>query len=262
MKAMIFAAGIGSRLKPWTDHHPKALAQVGGVPVIGRVLDSLHRAGVTEAVVNVHHFPEQIVEYLRTHDRGVKVCVSDESPLLLDTGGGLLLALRRYAQFARGDMLLHNADILTDAPLDALCRSRRDNDAVASLLVAERVSQRYLMFDRTLRMTGWHNIATGQCKPAGAEYNPELSLLRAFGGVHAVAADRMLPLLEGYNARLLAADPTRPTLDGVAKFSITDFYIDSCAAAAVYGYEPDAPYRWVDIGKADTLDAAQKLFSA
>lgn len=261
MKAMIFAAGVGSRLKPWTDSHPKALAEVGGVPVIGRVLESLRLAGVDEAVVNVHHFPEQIVDYLRARDFGMKIEVSDESSQLLDTGGGLLLALRRFPQFGRSDnMLLHNADILTDAPLLALADSRRSRDAVAALLVKERDTRRYLMFDREMRMTGWHDLQTGQCRPAGAVYNPDTVRLRAFGGVHAVDAARMLGLLEDYNRRLIEADPERPVLDGVAKFSITDFYIDVCARERIDGFEPRRDYRWVDIGKAATLDLAKQMW--
>lgn len=260
MKAMIFAAGIGSRLKPWTDHHPKALAEVGGVPVLGRVLESLRSAGVTEAVVNVHHFPEQIVAYLQSHDHGVTVHVSDESPLLLDTGGGLLLALKRFPQFTETGMLLHNADILTDAPLKALAHDRESKGAVASLLVKQRDTRRYLMFDQTRRMTGWHDLQTGKCKPQGAVYNADDTLLRAFGGVHAVDGGRIVQLLEEYNSELIAADPSHPTLDGVTKFSITDFYIAVCNRFPIHGFEPESAYRWVDIGKAETLDLAQNMW--
>ncbi|MDE6126575.1 MAG: NTP transferase domain-containing protein, partial [Muribaculaceae bacterium] len=133
MKGMIFAAGVGSRLRPFTDEHPKALAPVGGIPMLRRVIEKMTEAGISRIVVNVHHFPQQIVSYLEENDNfGADISVSDESAELLDTGGGLLHARR----FLDGDepVLVHNADILTDFDISRMARAHSDSGALATLL--------------------------------------------------------------------------------------------------------------------------------
>lgn len=245
LKAMVFAAGIGSRLRPLTDRCPKALIDVGGQPMLGRVLAKLRDAGVRTAVVNIHHHAAMVADWLASHDFSpMKVVVSDESDLLLDTGGGLLRALDLMG--CDSDVVVHNADILTDFPLAEMIEAHRASGADATLLVdPERESSRRLLFDpATLRMRGWTNTATGAVRPAGLDA-ADCSRM-AFGGVH-VLAPSMLRRLKGYR---------QPT----DVFSIMDFYIDSCAAADIRGHIPSAPYAWFDIGRPATLEAA-RLFA-
>ena len=160
MRAMLFAAGLGTRLRPLTDHMPKALVPVSGRPLLDITIERLKMAGATDIVVNVHHFSSQIIDHLAQHDYGVRIRVSDETAELLDTGGGLKKALPLF----EGDapVLLHNVDILSNAELRAFCRENAQNDV--TLLVSPRQTQRYLLFDAAMRLVGWTNIATGEVK--------------------------------------------------------------------------------------------------
>lgn len=260
MKALVFAAGLGTRLKPWTDAHPKALAPVGGVPMLGHVIHKLIDAGISDITVNVHHFADQIADYLReNHNFGVNISLSDESRLLLDTGGGLLYA----APHLQGPepILIHNADIFTDFDIAQMQAFAARTKAMATLLVKERKTQRYLAFDSDCRMRGWTNIATGQVRPEGAADRIAGCTLRAFGGVH-IVDPAIFPALAEYNASLLSAQPDRDTLDGVCKFSIMDFYIDLCDRFDFHGFEPRGEYRWIDIGKAENLEQANHFIQS
>lgn len=258
MKGMIFAAGIGSRLRPFTDRHPKALAPVGGVPMLKRVIERLKQAGVDEIVINVHHFADQIEDYVKNNDSfGIELHLSDESRLLLDTGGGLLRA-KAWLENS-GPVMIQNADILTDCSLSDMMESHLQSAAMATLLVAQRTTQRYFMLSPDARLVGWTNIATGQYRPAEAEMYRQDAQLRAFGGVHVIDSDHIFQQLEKYNTSLLKANPEREVLDGVAKFSITDFYIETSACNKFIGYQPESPYQWLDIGKAETLALANRL---
>ncbi len=252
MKALLFAAGLGTRLKPWTDFHPKALAPVGGKPMLGRVIEKLQGYGIREFVVNVHHFADQIADYLRQQDNfGTDIILSDESDMLLDTGGGLLYAGRLLGDSEH--VLIHNADILTDFDLGAMQSQACASGAIATLLVKERHTQRYLAFDSAGLMRGWRNLATGQVRPDGADLDS--CSLRAFGGVHIVSPE-IFNLLARYNESLQSKEARRDTLDGVCKFSIIDFYIDNCHNNTFMAFEPSAPYNWIDIGKAENLEQA------
>lgn len=254
MKAMIFAAGLGTRLKPFTDSHPKALAEVCGRPMLGLVVERLRLAGVTEIVVNVHHFADQIIDYLRVNDDfGLKIHISDERSRLLDTGGGILAA-RRWLD---GDepFIVHNADILTDLDIAEMYGQMLRSEAAAMLLAASRATSRYLMFDpATHRMRGWTNVDSGKIRPDGLSIDGLDRL--AFGGVHIVSPDMFEPLakyadgLEGDNA----------IADGNARFSIMDFYIDACGRLPIFGYQPVEYYVWHDIGKPASLVSAEKDF--
>lgn len=255
-RAMIFAAGVGSRLKPFTDHHPKALAPVGGTPMLGRVIGKLKASGITDMVVNVHHFADQIADYLQTNDNfGINISLSNERAMLLDTGGGLLYAAGMLA--GSDCLVLHNADIFTDFDINGLTAMQTSVKPLASLLVAPRDTSRYLLFDHRMCMQGWTNISTGQLRPTGID--PSGCTPLAFGGVHAVDGHSIFDLLQQYNDSLRQAEPRRESLDGVCKFSITDFYIDMCRSHAILGYTPQQQYRWVDIGRADSLALADSL---
>lgn len=239
MKAMIFAAGLGTRLRPITDNKPKALVEVGGVPMLRRVIENLKRYGIDEIVVNVHHFPDQIKEYLSVNDNfGVKLHISDESDKLLDTGGGILKA----REWLDGDepFLVHNADILTDVDLGEMIQRHRESDADATLLVAQRTTSRYLLMDNVMRMHGWTNVKTGEVKPAGIDIADYRAY--AFGGIHIVSPS-LFDDLERYGRK---ADV----------FSIMPFYIEACGTKKIAGYEPAIDHNWFDIGKPGTLKAA------
>ena len=203
-------------------------------------------------MVNVHHFADQIADYLRQQDNfGTDIILSDESDMLLDTGGGLLYAGRLLGDSEH--VLIHNADILTDFDLGAMQSQACASGAIATLLVKERHTQRYLAFDSAGLMRGWRNLATGQVRPDGADLDS--CSLRAFGGVHIVSPE-IFNLLARYNESLQSKEARRDTLDGVCKFSIIDFYIDNCHNNTFMAFEPSAPYNWIDIGKAENLEQA------
>lgn len=228
MKAMVFAAGNGTRLRPFTLSHPKALVEVGGKSMLQRVIENLKAAGVTQIVVNVHHFAEQIEQFLVANSNfGVKIDVSDERTLLLDTGGGLLRA-RRFLDGTE-PVLLHNADILTDMPLGEMTL-RGD----ATLAVSDRGSSRSLVFDGSDRLCGWINHKTGETK--GRYEGKPLS----FNGLHLVSP-QIFPALASY---------------GQEVFSMTPFYVDNASSLEIYGHDMGG-YKWFDVGKPESLEAAR-----
>ena len=229
-QAMIFAAGLGTRLKPLTDTMPKALVRVGGQPLLWHVIQKLKLAGYERIVVNVHHFAGQIVDYLKVHDNfGLDIRISDESSMLLETGGGIKKALPLFDPTE--PILIHNVDILSNLDLTAL-----PTDAPL-LVVSQRQTKRYLQFDDTMRLIGWKNIETGQVK--GCEGH---SL--AFSGIH---------MFHPSLAPLLADWPER--------FPIMDFYLKACADHLIRGYEAK-DLRLLDVGKLDTLDNAEKFIKS
>ena len=241
MNAMIFAAGLGTRLRPLTDFKPKALVEVGGRPMIDHVVDRLVEAGVYTIVVNVHHPGQMIVDHLNATGRSdVNFIISDETDMLLDTGGGILKA----RQFLDGDQpfIVHNADILTDVNLHRMVEAHISSTADVTLLTKERKSSRQLLFDPgTERMLGWTNLTTGEVKPASIE--PAGMKMRAFGGIHVISPS-VFGMLEQYSAE--------------PRFSIMPFYIDNCKELVIKGYEPTEKYMWHDIGSIDKLNAAEE----
>ena len=227
-QAMIFAAGLGTRLKPLTDTMPKALVRVGGQPLLWHVIHKLKHAGYERIVINVHHFAGQIVDYLKANDNfGLDIRISDESDMLLETGGGIKKALPLFDPTE--PILIHNVDILSNLDLTAL-----PTDAPL-LVVSQRQTKRYLLFDDTMRLQGWTNIETGEVKGTRAER--EL----AFSGIH---------MFHPSLAPLLADWPER--------FPIMDFYLKACGDHLIRGYEA-RDLRLLDVGKLDTLDQAEKF---
>ena len=249
MKAMIFAAGLGTRLRPLTNDRPKALVEVAGKPMLRRVIENLVKHGFDDIVINVHHFGEKIIDYVAENNSfGVNIHISDERGLLLDTGGGILKA----REWLCGDepFLVHNADILTDLNLrnfyDYHCRHQAD----ATLLTKERVTARYLLFDDHSCLSGWINKSTGQVLPEGMEYHPGDFSEMAFGGVH-VISPRIFPALEEYAHGI--------SDDDEVKFSIIPFYVAMCRRLKIMSYAP-SDYRWFDVGKPETLALATEAF--
>lgn len=260
---MIFAAGLGTRLKPLTDTMPKALVSVGGEPLLRRVIHNLSVAGVDRIVVNVHHFAQQIIDYLKENDNfGLDIRISDESAGLLETGGGIKHAAPLFAPDA--PILIHNVDILSNVDLhrfyqraggllktDGLASATADvPDASvgatvdvpdALLLVSQRKTQRYLLFDDTMRLVGWTNIATGEVKSPYPDLDPKACRMYAFAGIHALSP-RMIPLMNQFPDR----------------FSIIDFYLQTCATHRIEGFAKD-DLQLMDIGKLDTLAQAEEF---
>jgi NDP-sugar pyrophosphorylase family protein len=222
---MIFAAGLGTRLKPLTDTMPKALVSVGGQPLLWHVVQKLKAAGYERIVVNVHHFAQQIVDYLRENDNfGLDIRISDETAALLETGGGIKKALPLFDPTE--PILIHNVDILSNLDLSAL-----PTDAPL-LVVSQRPTKRYLQFDDTMRLVGWKNIETGEVKGREAT-----SL--AFSGIH-MFHPSLTPLLADWPDR----------------FPIMDFYLKTCGDHLIRGYEA-RDLRLLDVGKLDTLHEAE-----
>lgn len=251
MNALIFAAGIGSRLRPFTDSHPKALVEVGGIPMLHRVIDRVIAAGAESVTVNVHHFAEQITEYIATHDFGIDIRISDESDMLLDTAGGLLKAVPLIGEECT-ELLVHNADILTDLNLTSMLTAHRASDSDATLLCQQRGSTRSLYFDSDGRMHGWGNSSTGETRPATLDTSGQLPL--SFGGVHIINLKNVVPVLREWMSQI-SGTPGR-----IVKASITPFYADTCTALNYRNYLPDEPFSWYDIGRPETLAAARAAY--
>lgn len=235
MKAMVFAAGEGSRLQPLTLTRPKALVEVGGQPMLARVLRALRSAGVTDVVVNTHYLAEQIADYLSANDFGMRVFVTREHARRLETGGGLLAA--RDLLDDGEPILLHNADICTDLDL-----SRMTLRGDATLLVSERESSRRLMFDADMRLRGWINESSGEIKG----YPTDLRL--AFSGIHIVSPS-IFPALQKYS-EIIGSDV----------FSLTPFYLQMADELEIYGTQL-SEYHWFDIGNLEKLAAAEAAFT-
>lgn len=240
MKAMIFAAGLGTRLRPLTDTMPKALIPVAGTPMLQRVILRMIAAGFDDITINVHHFASMIVNFLRRNNNfGISIHISDESDLLLDTGGGILHA-RQWLDGTE-PILVHNADILTDLDLSGIYRHHIDSHADATLLVDRRNTSRYLLFDSNNRLCGWTNTATGEFRPDGFRYDSQLHTPLAFGGVHVISPSIFLSLAE------FSDNPV---------FSIIPYYLSAADSKRIIGYTPTTPYSWHDIGKPSSLAAA------
>ena len=246
MTAMIFAAGLGTRLKPLTDTMPKALVPVHGQPLLAYQIDKLKQAGINDIIVNVHHFPDMIIDYLRENDNfGCNIHISDEREQLLDTGGGLLKA---WSTFAPNEPLLAiNVDIVSDINFqDVINQSQILNPKskisnikskiLALLIVKSRETQRYLCFDENNNLCGWTNLATGETRPSSFHHSGEAGSLSAASSFRLLAFSGMqllspaaLPLLQAYNSSLSEASPLserssrlNPSFN---KFSIIDFYL-------------------------------------
>lgn len=243
MKAMIFAAGLGSRLKPLTDTMPKALVPVAGRPMLEHVILKLKAAGFTEIVINIHHFGEQIIDFLKANQHfGVTIHISDERDFLLDTGGGIKKA-RPFFEDSEEPFLVHNVDILSDIDLQELYTYHLQHGGVTTLLASRRKTSRYLLFDVDSRLCGWVNKDTLQTKPEGFFYEPSLYQEYAFSGIHILSPD-IFKLMES------------PCWKG--KFSIMDFYLTHCPISLFKGFLKEN-MQLIDIGKPETLERAESF---
>ena len=250
MKAMIFAAGLGTRLKPLTDNMPKALVPVCGKPLLWHVMTKLKASGITDVTVNVHHFADMIISYLDSEDGfGMDVHISDERNMLLETGGGIRHAEKFLCRPAvhgsggvSGRFLVHNADILSDLDIRWF-ESQVRTDALAALLVSDRKTSRYLLFDDSMRLVGWTNVSTGEVRTPYHSLDIASCRMLAFSGIH-IISDGIFSLFgpEGFGDR----------------FPIMDFYLKVADRYPIYGV-PAENLRLVDVGKPGSLAEAEKF---
>lgn len=239
MKAMIFAAGLGTRLKPLTDSIPKAMVTISGKPLLQHTIEKLKSSGFDEIIINVHHFPEQIIDFLKANNNfGIRIEISDERDLLLDTGGGL-----KKTQWFFDDgkpFLVHNVDILSNIDLKMLYNDHLRTGAMATLSVSQRDTLRYFLFDEDLQLRGWRNVKTGEVKPQTLK-KPELFNKLAFSGI-----------------QILSPEVFKLMGNSDDVFSLTNFYVENCRNANIRAFIPEN-YRMIDVGKLNTLYEAEKF---
>ena len=250
---MIFAAGLGTRLKPLTDRIPKALVRVGGKPLIEYVLKNLVAAGSKRIVVNVHHFANQIIEYLQQNDFGVDIRVSDETEMLLDTGGGI----KNAAPFFNTSepVLIHNVDILSNVDLRALynyaCEAEIEQKVDAVLLVSLRKTKRYLIFNKDMRLVGWTNVDTGEVK-SPYETLRELTFTQPYDNNNVTNEQYGYTLFAFSGIHIIGNKVFEAMNECSAKFPIMDFYLQYAKDLHFVGKVKNN-LKLMDVGKLDTL---------
>ena len=254
MKAMIFAAGLGTRLKPLTDNMPKALVPLAGKTLLQWQIERLKAAGITDIVVNVHHFPDMIINYLRENNNfGCRISVSDERDMLLETGGGLRKAkslLLEVGSLESGNsnepILICNVDILSNIDLPTLLNAYNP-DEMGVVVVSERDTQRYLLFDEENRLCGWTNIATGEIRPASlaSSHNSLIASRLAFSGMQLL------------NPRIFDCMDEVVEKKG-DKFSLIDLYLYIAEKEILRAFVPEN-YRMMDVGKIAQLSEAENF---
>lgn len=236
MKAMILAAGLGTRMKPYTDDKPKALVQIGEFTLLEHTIFKLAENGFDEIVVNTHHFSHMLIDFLNSHDFGVKIFISDESDRLLDTGGGILKA----ANFLDGDapFLVHNVDIITNIDLRLLYQSHSNSSALATLAVGKRESSRVFLFDSEMKLSGWKNNLTGKKIIPDSARQPLAEY--AFSGIHVISPDF-------FNL-----------VKSKGPFSIVDAYLSLCCRHSIKGYDVSNNFV-IDVGKPHNIPMAEEF---
>jgi NDP-sugar pyrophosphorylase family protein len=235
---MILAAGLGTRLKPWTDTHPKALAIVNGKTLLERNILYLQKFGIKEVVINVHHFAGQIVDIVEKNNGwGTRVTFSDERGEVLETGGGLLKAAPLFSNC--NTIVLLNVDILTDMNLQSMIGYHQEKKPLVTLATTNRKTSRYFLFDEGNNLCGWRNVSTGVEKSAGNLSGKEMQ--KAFSGIHLIEA-RIFPLIKQQG-----------------KFSMVDVYLDLMQQHTIKSFD-HSETRFIDVGNPDSLARAQAMF--
>lgn len=244
MNALILAAGLGTRLGDLTSDRPKALVEVSGKTMLEHQLRHLSAAGFDRFVINIHHFAPKVKAFLDEHRNfGLDIRLSDESDLLLDTGGGVRKAMKLFGNDE--PVLVHNVDIFSSTDLRKLYKGHLESEADSTLLVAQRPTSRYLYFDSGSMLRGWSNEKTGQVRSPYPEFDKTGYTPYAFQGIH-VLSPSLLPLLDEIPEQ---------------RFSITDFYVDNAARLRLRSVVEDAK-EWVDAGKPEALDRAAQIIKA
>lgn len=238
MNAFIFAAGLGTRLKPLTDTMPKALVPVGGKPLLYHVIEKLKSAGIKKIVINIHHFGEMIIDYVKENNNfGIEIVFSDERQMLLETGGAI-----KHAVDLLGDepFLIHNVDILSNVDLEALINAHTESNSAATLLVSKRNSTRALLFSSDGNLTAWTNKTTGEVKTPYESIDIATLEEFAFSGIH-IFTPRLFKYFGAYPE----------------KFSIIDFYLNTCKEEKIKAYTQEE-LQLLDVGKLDSLEKAEE----
>ena len=236
MKAMIFAAGLGTRLKPFTNNHPKALAVVNGKPLLQRNIEYLKSFGINEIVINVHHFADQIIEFLEDNNYfGIEITISDETDQVLETGGGLVKAKANFEE----DFLVMNVDILTDLNLDKFIKAHQENKALVTLAVSNRNSSRKLFFNEQNELKGWRNLKTEEEIKAVDSLDNCKDL--AFSGIHVISPTLFDKITEK------------------GKFSIMKVYMDLMKTESIIGFDHSGGIL-IDVGRPESVLEAEQYF--
>ncbi|MGC4038045.1 MAG: sugar phosphate nucleotidyltransferase [Chitinophagaceae bacterium] len=235
--AMIFSAGLGTRFKPWTDKHPKALAIVNGKSLLQRNIEYLQQYGITNVIVNVHHFAEQIINAVESNRGwGSNILISDETDEVLETGGGLLKA---KDLFKPGELFITcNADFLTDLNISKLIAFHEQKKALISFGVTNRKTSRYLLFDENDRLCGWKNIKTGETK---------------------ISIEKKQYVKKAYSCVVVFDYSIFSLMPFTGKFSLIDVYLALAAEHPIYGYDHSGD-RLVDVGKPESIAIAESIF--
>jgi N-acetyl-alpha-D-muramate 1-phosphate uridylyltransferase len=234
---MLFAAGLGTRFKPWTDKHPKALAVVNGKSLLQRNIEYLQKYDITDVVVNVHHFPEQVIDVIEKNDGwGSTVTISDETGELLDTGGGLLKA--KHLLF-RNSILALNVDILTDLNIKHFLAHHQQENSIITVAVSDRNTSRYLLFNKYNRLIGWRNKTTDETRIV---IEAKDIFEKAYSGM-AIFQPEALDLI---------------SLRG--KFSLIEAYLQLAPANKIAAYDHTGE-RWIDVGKPENVNKAEEMFT-
>lgn len=236
MKGMIFAAGLGTRFKPWTDKHPKALAVINGRSLLQRNIKYLQQYGVTEVVVNVHHFAEQIIDAIEQNNRwGSNITISDERAEVLETGGGLLKA---KSHLQAGTFLTINVDILTDADLSAMMNLHHEQGSIITLGVTDRTTSRYLLFDKGARLCGWRNTATGEER---------------------ITIKRDEYFQKAYSGLAIFEPSVFNHITQEGKFSLIDVFLSIAPHQKIIAFDHSGS-KVLDVGKPESIALAESMF--
>lgn len=237
IKAMIFSAGLGTRFKPWTDRHPKALAIVNGKSLLQRNIEYLQQYGITDVVVNIHHFPQQIIEAIKINKGwGSNIIISDETDQVLETGGGLIKA-RPLLENDKPFISL-NVDILTNLNLNKLMAFHQQHQPLITFGITNRKSSRVLLFDAENRLCGWKNLQIGEQK---------------------IAINKIGLVEKAYSCVVIYQPEIFSLIKQTGKFSIMDSYLDLAADHVILGYDHSGD-NLVDVGKSESIAVAEKLF--
>lgn len=236
-KAMIFSAGLGTRLFPYTKETPKALVEIDNKTFLEIAIRKFIKFGVKDIIVNVHHFPDQIIAFLKDKQNfGINITISDERDQLLDTGGGIKKASRFFAD---GEpFFVHNVDVLTDLDLNKMWKFHLEKNAMATLAVRKRVTSRYLLFNNDKILCGWENIKTGE--KILARDSGKFSRL-AFSGVHIIDPGIFKSMTE------------------TGMFSIIKAYLKLAKENRIVGFEHNET-AWLDIGTPEKLEEAKSNY--
>ena len=240
MKALLFAAGLGTRLKEHTHDKPKALVSLAGKPLLQHAIEHLKQLGISNLTINVFHFAEQVISFVKENNSfGIDIHISDERDQLLDTGGGL----KKAGYFLKGNepILIYNVDVISNLDLNTLLNYHLENKALATLVVRQRKTSRYLMFDQNLQLAGWKNFSNGETIVSRPESFANAQPL-AFSGIHIIQPEFLELITE------------------VGKFPIMDLYLRLAQHQSIKAFIDESDL-WMDLGKPEQLLAAEKLFS-